>query len=924
MKYELFDYQSDAVRVLSKHLVKAAAEYADDPDERTAVVLVAPTGAGKTVIATGVIEAALDGDDSTPGVDGATFLWVTDDPALNRQTRHKMMDASSALAPNRLIEIDTDFDEEVFEPGAVYFLNVQKLAGTNTLTRSRSDTEARTYSLWQTIANTVTTRPQGFVVVLDEAHRGSSSLSGRDSIVNRIIGGGTTGQPPVPVVWGISATPRKFLERMDATGRTIRRHTVKIEDVRASGLLKDQIVIGDVGGVDAAETGLVRLAVRRVRDYDAQWTAYSRAAGEPTVEPVLVVQVADMATSKDLFELVNTVLDEWKEITVSQIVHTFGDHSDVDAGGYPIPWCPPEDIQDRRDVRVVLCKTAITTGWDCPRAEVLLSMRVARDLDNITQVMGRMVRTPLAKRVSTDQRLNTVRCILPKFDKAAVSAIAEKFQLGVEDDGLAGGTDVIIDPVDLQWNPHLMPEPVPERAQEPKSSSEGVEGFDLASSAEATADLAARSVSKPGRAEATPEGPNRTPAASERPAASGRTAATPNETTLDDSSQIPEYEVKQAAENSVFDILTSLPSYTIPRRSNRSSVELLTSLAALFAVEHDGRAVDRQAPSKAVAELLAVIDARRYVLAESGELETMVHTAGRVRLRETTVSLAEPNGTPTETTSDLVLDARGVRILMNRAKAKLPQGLALDYVKRLAPSDDPVAARLAMLTTIALANAPGLSEAVEHRAADLLEQWLNLYGGAITRLPIPEQDRIDKIKAEVPRPVRAMVTLPKASTVSSDGPAWEQHVLSDSEGKYHVTLLTWEEHVLRTELEAGVVAWYRNPPNGRASLVVPYQMGGQYKRLAPDFIFFEHVGGQLAASIVDPHGTHLGDTVPKLKGLAAYAAAHGSRFARIQSVVAIENVYWMLNHQDPKVRDTVREFNGDDARDLFLSHGKRY
>jgi len=45
-----------------------------------------------------VVEASLDGDESTPGIDDATFLWVTDDPSLNRQTLQKMMAASSALA----------------------------------------------------------------------------------------------------------------------------------------------------------------------------------------------------------------------------------------------------------------------------------------------------------------------------------------------------------------------------------------------------------------------------------------------------------------------------------------------------------------------------------------------------------------------------------------------------------------------------------------------------------------------------------------------------------------------------------------------------------------------------------------------------------------------------------------------------------
>jgi hypothetical protein len=255
LRYELFDYQESAAAAVSKYLVKAARDYADDADEQTSVVLAAPTGAGKTVIATSVVEASLDGDESTPGIDDATFLWVTDDPSLNRQTLHKMMAASSALAPNRLITIENNFDEELFDPGRVYFLNIQKLSSSATLSKSRVD--GRTYSLWETITNTVLKRPYGFAVVIDEAHRGmATARKTRDTIVTQIIGGGATGRPAVPVVWGISATPKRFLSAMSDLGRSTRSHTVRIEDVRASGLLKDQIILGHTRGVDAAESTL--------------------------------------------------------------------------------------------------------------------------------------------------------------------------------------------------------------------------------------------------------------------------------------------------------------------------------------------------------------------------------------------------------------------------------------------------------------------------------------------------------------------------------------------------------------------------------------------------------------------------------------------------------------------------------------------
>lgn len=66
----------------------------------------------------------------------SSFLWVTDDPALNRQTRKRMIEASDLLHPNQLIVVDNDFLERDLRAGRVYFLNVQKLSKNSGLVRA--------------------------------------------------------------------------------------------------------------------------------------------------------------------------------------------------------------------------------------------------------------------------------------------------------------------------------------------------------------------------------------------------------------------------------------------------------------------------------------------------------------------------------------------------------------------------------------------------------------------------------------------------------------------------------------------------------------------------------------------------------------------------------------------------------------------
>ena len=73
-------------------------------------------------------------------------------------------------------------------------------------------------------------------------------------------------------------------------------------------------------------------------------------------------------------------------------------------------------------MRVLIAKDAISTGWDCPRAEVMVSFRPASDQTYIAQLLGRMVRTPLARRIPGNDKLNSVDCLLPNFDEATVES----------------------------------------------------------------------------------------------------------------------------------------------------------------------------------------------------------------------------------------------------------------------------------------------------------------------------------------------------------------------------------------------------------------------------------------------------------------------------------------------------------------------
>ena len=234
---------------------------------------------------------------------------------------------------------------------------------------------------------------------------------------------------------------------------------VDSDKVRASGLVKDEIGLDDPDEPGTFSTTLLREAVRDTLEFERRWHAYCETENEPAVLPVLVVQVPDKVTDLGLAETLAVIESEWSGLSPDAVAHVFGEHEPLIVGSRKVRWVPPESIQHDSDIRVVLAKTAISTGWDCPRAEVLYSERPAKDATHIAQIIGRMVRTPLARRITTDDALNSVSCYLPLFDRGALSAIKTELEgKGTSRDDLEVGPEVTRAPKVFDRNPTMDPE----------------------------------------------------------------------------------------------------------------------------------------------------------------------------------------------------------------------------------------------------------------------------------------------------------------------------------------------------------------------------------------------------------------------------------------------------------------------------------
>lgn len=856
MRYTLKDYQTKAVREVLWNLERARDSF-HRHGALSQFSLAATTGAGKTVMAAAVIEALFFGNDEfdfEPDP-GAVVLWFSDDPSLNEQSRARIQAAASEL-DFRLKTVPTTFSEPNFKPKHVYFLNTQKLSSNSKLVRGTLGTGSQDAlpgvprpdqlqsSIYDTITNTVAQENLTLYLILDEAHRGMRKSrfddEERGTIVQRLINGHKY-VPEMPIVFGISATVERFDDAMkQATGRdALSPVTVDSSLVQASGLLKDDIALSIPAEAGAFDTVLLSRAVDKIRASSNAWQTYAEEQGETeVVKPLLVVQMGDKPSDDLKARTLDTIFEAWPDLESGAVANVFGERKDLQIGRESVPYIEPQRVQDAPHVRVLLAKSAISTGWDCPRAEVLVSFRPATDVTHITQLLGRMIRSPLARRIPGNELLNSVDCMLPHFNRKTATDVAERLMRGAsgrpsddgDDAGGGKGRRVLFAPIPLYPN--------------------------------------------------------------------------------------------QVINGDVWKKFAEIPSVTIPKKNVRP-IRRLTALAA--ALSKDG--LVEGAVAQAHHELHAALDGR-----------AVQHEAKVARAREDVLTMqgeevrGRIGGGVSYGAFSISADPRAIEAYYRASTRVFSPALCDSYVDKLAGSDGAEDELLeAHIQVAALARVEEIAEAIGHEADSLARKWLSETRVARKRVRDDRQAEYERLEALSTQPEPLNLVVPTTAQAESkilhpDGaeekvPTWTMHMMSTENGNFPVELNQWEQEVLASEMkQPGFRGWYRNPNRAtQDSLAVAYRDElGDWKAMRPDFLFFGTAqDGSTVVDLVDPHGHHLSDALPKLRGLAAFAEQFSGDFRRIESVAETGGVMKVLDITKVNVRNAIRDATS--ARVLYES-----
>ena len=433
MRDELISFQQTAVSKLLAEINSAQAYHRVDGRPQV-IAFRAPTGSGKTIVMTEVIEDILNGTETTVEQPEAIFVWLSDSPQLNEQSKTKIIQKADKIRPNQCVTIEDDsFDQEMLDDGMIYFLNTQKLGKASRLV---SGSDSRTYTIWQSLQNTAERKGNHLYVIIDEAHRGMQDREAAraTSIMQKFLKGSEAdGLDALPVVIGMSATDERF-RRLVGNISSVRHDVdVRPDEVRASGLLKDRIIITYPEQDSIDDMVILQAAADEWKDKCEHWNYYCTTQKSQQVRPVLVIQVenrnSDSASATEIGECLSRIeARTGARFSEYEVVHTFGQTATIEAGGLKIHHVDASDIADNKKIRVVFFKENLSTGWDCPRAETMMSFRHAQDATYIAQLLGRMIRTPLQRHIDVDETLNEVRLFLPHFNKDNVESVMKALQ----------------------------------------------------------------------------------------------------------------------------------------------------------------------------------------------------------------------------------------------------------------------------------------------------------------------------------------------------------------------------------------------------------------------------------------------------------------------------------------------------------------
>ena len=948
MKVELFPFQKRALSDIRMKTAEALGSYHRTHAPQV-VSFTAPTGAGKTIIMSALIESILYGDDSYAEQPNAIIVWLSDSPQLNEQSKLKIDSKADKIRLSQCVTVTEDsFDKETFEDGHIYFLNTQKLSVTSKLTKNGDN---RSYTIWETLANTVRDKSDRLYFIIDEAHRG---MQGREAskattIMQKFIKGSDEDHiPPMPVVIGMSATTQRFNALVEGTSSTIHKSIVTADEVRASGLLKDRIVITypEASAVNN-DMAILQAAADDWKEKWEHWTQYCFEQHYAYVNPILIIQVLNGTGGK----LTDTNLDDCIakieertgfKLESGQVVHTFGGTTaSLTVNGIEVRYEEPSRIADDRNIRVVFFKENLSTGWDCPRAETMMSFKHANDATYIAQLLGRMVRTPMQMHIQVDDVLNDVHLYLPYFNEETVKDVVEALQ------STEGGdipTDVFGESLSEKRFETLTVKPkkktqtsIPGQMTLEVFANQNTETQPLAPITDTQGESAPvqQQTQIPDAVEVTPAQPAATlprmstesPQAVQpdvTPIADAQPSATVTSETAAPDSRAEDLFDREAVMKFIND--AGLLSYNVRALRINDYLKSLYRMAHLLSMSKLRREAIREVQN----EIVQMIHDYVEDLKAKDKYDDLVQQVKQFKLSTQifdvfgeTVDNYSVHDMFTTTDTDIERQFQIADVKLGR------EGIGMVYGNKYGDLSDPTAFKVDVILFVADEDCMDRLHAYAEKRFHGLNDDYRRYIATIDSEKIRRD--YDSIVSDGDVVSKHNFRLPETIQVPHEagGKEYRDHLfVNETTGTAKLKLNGWEADLIaEEEKRPDFVCWIRNPSRASWALCIPYEIDGEIKPTYPDFIVVrqdERLG--YVIDILEPHSADFKDNLGKAKGFAEYARQNPGvgriQLIRMSKDSAGRNQFKRLDMYRTAIRDKVSHaINTDELDHIFDTDG---
>ena len=381
---ELKNYQLNAI----SQLMGFTDMFLNTPKNET-IVFQSPTGSGKTVtIARYILEL------TEKSTEDLCFLWISIGKGdLQVQSYKSVRKEIGDSIECSLLENEFFGSRDIINQNEIVFVNWEKIRTKDRKTNEFKNTLMKDWeqnNFPTILSNTRANRK--IILIIDESHSSATTeraMEIRDEII----------APDLTIE--MSATPVFTSENINA------RVSVEPTDVINEGMIKKEIIINDkiaelIEKEDSEKTSELLVLESAYFKEEELKRRYKKLYDDG--------ETTNLITPLTLIQIPNSNYGEEKRIAIEKFLENKGITTE---NGKLAVWLSDEKINDSYEVlnandskvEYLIFKMAIDTGWDCPRAQVLLKFREVNSIVFEIQTVGRILRMPEAKHYS-DETLN--------------------------------------------------------------------------------------------------------------------------------------------------------------------------------------------------------------------------------------------------------------------------------------------------------------------------------------------------------------------------------------------------------------------------------------------------------------------------------------------------------------------------------------